>query len=91
MDAPRSLIGLDRAALKAALVEAGVAEKYFTTQYERLPDRRQAIAHALARAQPGDVVCVAGKGHETTQEVAGHFHPFDDRLVAQEFLVRRAA
>ncbi len=57
----------------------------------RVPDRRQAIAHALALAQPGDVVCVAGKGHETTQEIAGQFHPFDDRLVVQEFLQRRAA
>jgi UDP-N-acetylmuramoyl-L-alanyl-D-glutamate--2,6-diaminopimelate ligase len=70
---------------------AGVAGKYFQSQYERLPDRRQAIAHALARAQPGDIVCVAGKGHETTQEIAGQFHPFDDRLVVQEFLRRRAA
>jgi UDP-N-acetylmuramoyl-L-alanyl-D-glutamate--2,6-diaminopimelate ligase len=72
-------------------MEAGVSEKYFTSQYERLPDRRQAIAHALALAQPGDIVCVAGKGHETTQEIAGQFHPFDDRLVVQEFLRRRAA
>jgi UDP-N-acetylmuramoyl-L-alanyl-D-glutamate--2,6-diaminopimelate ligase len=72
-------------------MEAGVAGKYFTSQYERLPDRRQAIAHALARAQPGDIVCVAGKGHETTQEIAGQFHPFDDRLVVQEFLQRRSA
>jgi UDP-N-acetylmuramoyl-L-alanyl-D-glutamate--2,6-diaminopimelate ligase len=72
-------------------MEAGVAGKYFQSQYERLPDRRQAIAHALARAQPGDIVCVAGKGHETTQEIAGQFHPFDDRLVVQEFLQRRAA
>ena len=72
-------------------MEAGVAGKYFQSQYERLPDRRQAIAHALALAQPGDIVCVAGKGHETTQEIAGQFHPFDDRLVAQEFLQRRAA
>ena len=39
------------------------------------PDRRQAIAHALALAKPGDVVCVAGKGHETTQEIAGSFIP----------------
>jgi UDP-N-acetylmuramoyl-L-alanyl-D-glutamate--2,6-diaminopimelate ligase len=70
---------------------AGVADKYFQSQYERLPDRRQAIAHALALAQPGDIVCVAGKGHETTQEIAGQFHPFDDRLVVQEFLQRRAA
>ncbi len=72
-------------------MEAGVSGKYFTSQYERIPDRRQAIAHALALAQPGDIVCVAGKGHETTQEIAGQFHPFDDRLVVQEFLQRRAA
>jgi UDP-N-acetylmuramoyl-L-alanyl-D-glutamate--2,6-diaminopimelate ligase len=72
-------------------MEAGVSGKFFQTQYTRLPDRRQAIAHALALAQPGDVVCVAGKGHETTQEIGGQFHPFDDRLVVQEFLQRRAA
>jgi UDP-N-acetylmuramoyl-L-alanyl-D-glutamate--2,6-diaminopimelate ligase len=72
-------------------MEAGVAGKYFSGKYERLPDRRQAIAHALALARPGDVVCVAGKGHETTQEIGGQFHPFDDRLVVQEFLPRRAA
>ncbi len=72
-------------------MEAGVAGKYFESQYERLPDRRQAIARTLALAQPGDVVCIAGKGHETTQEIAGQFHPFDDRLVVQEFLQRRAA
>jgi UDP-N-acetylmuramoyl-L-alanyl-D-glutamate--2,6-diaminopimelate ligase len=72
-------------------MEAGVAEKQFAGRYERLADRRQAIAHALALARTGDVVCVAGKGHETTQEIAGQFHPFDDRLVVQEFLRRRAA
>ena len=72
-------------------MEAGVAGKYPAEKYERIPDRRQAIAHALALAQGGDVVCVAGKGHETTQEIAGQFHPFDDRLVVQEFLQRRAA
>jgi UDP-N-acetylmuramoyl-L-alanyl-D-glutamate--2,6-diaminopimelate ligase len=72
-------------------MEAGVAGKYFQRQYERIPDRRQAIAHALALAQPGDIVCVAGKGHETTQEIAGQYHPFDDRLVVQEFLRRRTA
>jgi UDP-N-acetylmuramoyl-L-alanyl-D-glutamate--2,6-diaminopimelate ligase len=72
-------------------MEAGVAGKFFESKYERLPDRRQAIAHALAFAQPGDIVCVAGKGHETTQEIAGQFHPFDDRLVVQEFLQRRAS
>jgi UDP-N-acetylmuramoyl-L-alanyl-D-glutamate--2,6-diaminopimelate ligase len=72
-------------------MEAGLEGKAVAGKYERVPDRRQAIAHALAMARPGDVVCIAGKGHETTQEIAGQFHPFDDRLVAQEFLRRRAA
>jgi UDP-N-acetylmuramoyl-L-alanyl-D-glutamate--2,6-diaminopimelate ligase len=72
-------------------MEAGVKDAEFQGRYERVADRRQAIAHALALAQPGDIVCVAGKGHETTQEIAGQFHPFDDRIVVQEFLRRRAA
>jgi UDP-N-acetylmuramoyl-L-alanyl-D-glutamate--2,6-diaminopimelate ligase len=42
-------------------------------------DRRQAIRTAVGHAQPGDVVVVAGKGHETGQEVAGMVHPFSDR------------
>jgi UDP-N-acetylmuramoyl-L-alanyl-D-glutamate--2,6-diaminopimelate ligase len=42
-------------------------------------DRRAAIDHAVAAARPGDVVVVAGKGHETGQEIAGVVHPFADR------------
>ncbi len=72
-------------------MEAGVTAPQFESKYEMIPDRRQAIAHALALAKSGDVVCVAGKGHETTQEIVGQFHPFDDRLVVQEFLMRRKA
>jgi UDP-N-acetylmuramoyl-L-alanyl-D-glutamate--2,6-diaminopimelate ligase len=53
------------------------------------PDRRAAIAHALDAAHPGDVVVVAGKGHETTQTVAGESRPFDDRVVARELLEAR--
>ena len=74
-----------------AQMTAGVTEPRWTGKFQTEPDRRQAIAHALALAKPGDVVCVAGKGHETTQEIAGQFHPFDDRIVVQEFLQRRAA
>jgi UDP-N-acetylmuramoyl-L-alanyl-D-glutamate--2,6-diaminopimelate ligase len=51
-------------------------------------DRRAAIAEAIRRAQPGDVVLVAGKGHETGQEVAGEVLAFDDRSVAREELRR---
>jgi UDP-N-acetylmuramoyl-L-alanyl-D-glutamate--2,6-diaminopimelate ligase len=42
-------------------------------------DRRAAILHAIAAARPGDVVVVAGKGHETGQEIDGQVHPFSDR------------
>ncbi len=86
-DNPRN----ENAELILSHMEAGVADAQFQGRYERIADRRQAIAHALALAQPGDVICIAGKGHETTQEIAGQYHPFDDRLVAQEFLQRRAA
>lgn len=49
-------------------------------------DRRAAIRWALDRAESGDVVLIAGKGHETYQEIAGEKHPFDDRIVAREAL-----
>ena len=49
------------------------------------PDRREAISFALANAGPSDVVIVAGKGHETTQEIKGVKHPFDDREVVRSF------
>lgn len=50
------------------------------------PDRRRAIARAVADARPGDVVLVAGKGHEGTQTVGDQVTPFDDRVVARQVL-----
>ncbi len=49
-------------------------------------DRRAAIAGTLADAAPGDVVVIAGKGHETGQTAHGITVPFDDRIVAREEL-----
>ena len=49
-------------------------------------DRRAAIERALSLAREGDVVLIAGKGHETWQEQAGARSPFDDRVVAREAL-----
>ena len=50
------------------------------------PDRRAAIRSALGEALPGDVVLIAGKGHETGQQFADRTVPFDDRVVAAEEL-----
>ena len=51
-----------------------------------VPDRAEAIRRAAALARPGDVVLIAGKGHETTQEIAGVKHPFDDRIALRDAL-----
>jgi UDP-N-acetylmuramoyl-L-alanyl-D-glutamate--2,6-diaminopimelate ligase len=52
------------------------------------PDRRTAIERAIGLAEPGDVVVVAGKGHEAGQEIDGVVHPFDDREVVRATLRR---
>lgn len=52
------------------------------------PDRNRAIETAVSRASPGDVVVVAGKGHEQGQEAGGVVYPFDDRAVLAEALER---
>jgi UDP-N-acetylmuramoyl-L-alanyl-D-glutamate--2,6-diaminopimelate ligase len=55
------------------------------------PDRRAAIAQAVGLAREGDVVVIAGKGHEQGQEFADRKLPFDDREVAREALRRLRA
>jgi UDP-N-acetylmuramoyl-L-alanyl-D-glutamate--2,6-diaminopimelate ligase len=50
------------------------------------PDRARAIERAVELARPGDVLVIAGKGHERGQEVAGVVTPFDDAGVAGEAL-----
>jgi UDP-N-acetylmuramoyl-L-alanyl-D-glutamate--2,6-diaminopimelate ligase len=65
-------------------IEAGAREA--GRPYERIPDRREAIASAIADAGAGDVIVIAGKGHETGQQFADRTIPFDDRIVAREEL-----
>ena len=55
------------------------------------PDRRAAITLAISKAGPGDVVVVAGKGHETGQEIGGQVFPFDDRVVVRDALLAYGA
>jgi UDP-N-acetylmuramoyl-L-alanyl-D-glutamate--2,6-diaminopimelate ligase len=50
------------------------------------PDRRKAIAAAIGMAGPGDIVLLAGKGHETYQQIGHEKLPFDDAAVAAECL-----
>ena len=70
-----------RAAMRAGAEAAPGAGR---GEVVEVPGRRAAIAAAVAAAHSGDVVVVAGKGHEQGQEVAGVVHPFDDRLVLRE-------
>lgn len=62
----------------------------FTKQeYVRLVDRQRAIEFAIEQAGPGDVVLIAGKGHETYQEIQGVRYDFDDREVARMAIQNR--
>lgn len=63
---------------------AGVGTR---TNFEVVEDRSKAIAMALAIAQAGDVILIAGKGHETTQEIAGVQLLFDDRAAVNQALL----
>jgi UDP-N-acetylmuramoyl-L-alanyl-D-glutamate--2,6-diaminopimelate ligase len=65
---------------------AAIAAEVAYGELEIVLDRRLAIETALADAQPGDVVVIAGKGADTEMELAGHSVPFDDRAVAREML-----
>lgn len=66
-------------------MESGVqGEKYVV-----IPDRKKAIFTAIEQATSGDVILIAGKGHETYQIIGSHVHDFDDRIVAREAIEGR--
>ncbi len=74
-DNPRSE---DPAAIRREII-AGAGGSTVGADVREIGDRREAIAAAVACAAPGDVVLIAGKGHEQGQEIAGEIHPFSDR------------
>jgi len=80
----------DPAAIRAALL-AGTERVPASERAEvhEVGDRRTAIEQAVSFVTAGDTVVVAGKGHETGQEVDGQVHPFDDRVVLREAVAAR--
>lgn len=55
-------------------------------KYVEIIDRKEAIAYAIHHGQPGDIVILAGKGHEDYQEICGKKYPMDERVLIQEIL-----
>ena len=68
-----------------AEMEAGVEPQHFKKTLT-ITDRRQAIKTACQMANPEDIILIAGKGHETYQEINGERFDFDDFKIVQEFL-----
>ncbi|WP_413301460.1 UDP-N-acetylmuramoyl-L-alanyl-D-glutamate--2,6-diaminopimelate ligase [Bacillus sp. 1P10SD] len=66
-------------------MEAGVQGE----NYQVIPDRKEAIFTAVTHATTGDVILIAGKGHETYQIIGNVVHDFDDRLIAREAIEGR--
>ncbi|MEO7167212.1 MAG: UDP-N-acetylmuramoyl-L-alanyl-D-glutamate--2,6-diaminopimelate ligase [Chthoniobacterales bacterium] len=71
-----------------AIIE-DVKKGFRSSNFEAVPDRAEAIAHAIALAQPRDIILIAGKGHEAYQEFADHTIPFDDLQIARRALENR--
>ena len=67
-------------------IETGMGNKGHIT----IPDRAEAISHAVKHSLSGDIILIAGKGHETTQQFADHTIDFDDRKYAAKALRERA-
>lgn len=64
----------------------GVKEIVGPEKYQVITDRKEAIKEALKMAQKDDIILIAGKGHETYQEINGVKYPFDDKKIAEELL-----
>ena len=66
-------------------IEAGMKET--KGQYKMIIDRKEAMRFMLAHGRPGDIMILAGKGHEQYQEIKGEYVPFNERKIAQDILL----
>ena len=55
-------------------------------KFVEIPDRKEAIKYVIANGQPGDIIVLAGKGHEDYQEIKGRKYPMDERALIQEVM-----
>ena len=58
-------------------------------KYVSIVNRKEAIAYAIHHGEPGDIIVLAGKGHEDYQEIEGKKYPMDERVLIQEILEGR--
>jgi UDP-N-acetylmuramoyl-L-alanyl-D-glutamate--2,6-diaminopimelate ligase len=65
-------------------IEEGI--KQTDCEYTCIENRREAIRYAIQNANPDDIIVLAGKGHETYQEINGVKHPFDEKIVVENLL-----
>lgn len=65
-------------------IETGIRKT--AGKYIRITDRREAIAYAIHSGRPGDVIILAGKGHEDYQEIEGKKYPMDERVLIRDIL-----
>jgi UDP-N-acetylmuramoyl-L-alanyl-D-glutamate--2,6-diaminopimelate ligase len=70
-------------------IPAGASPGGRATEIHAIVDRREAIEHAIHQGQAGDVVLIAGKGHEKYQQIGDRVLPFDDTAIARAALARR--
>lgn len=74
---------------QAIIDDIKIGMKKTSGKYIEILDRRQAIAYVIEHGQPGDVIVLAGKGHEDYQEMKGVKYPMDERVIIQEIVKQR--
>ena len=87
----REIVGDNDTDLKLAImadIKTGIDKT--DGKYIEICDRKEAIAYATDHGQPGDIIVLAGKGHEDYQEIKGVKYPMDERVLIAEILQERA-